>query len=189
MRLHERITNATAMRLHERITNATARLSINSYDIVSITDLLHVRANYSAFYGYNLSNCLMVKYTKCFVAHYCFVCNNGFVVEYEEDEMCPINPHDIYNIYNIMVLYGVMGYKQNDIAIALNTSVSTIGNRIKIIKQILEVSDIDDLDPEDAIKIKYDRTHLRLSDLSNRLQAIIDKYERRKNDGKNVNND
>lgn len=169
------------MRLHERIANATARLSINSYNIVSITDLLHVRANYSAFYHYNLNNCLMVKYTKCFVAHYCFVCDNGFVVEYEEDELgYNMNPYDTYNIYNIMVLYGVMGYKQNDIAKTLNSSVSTIANRIKIIKQILEVSDIDDLDPEDAVTIKYDSTHLRLSDLSKRLQAIIDKYERRK---------
>jgi len=176
------------MRLYERIANATARLSIESYNIVSVIDLFNVRANYSAFYHYNLDNCLMVNYTECFDIHYCFVCDNGFVVEYEE-ERYNINPYDTYNIYNIMVLYGVMGYKQNDIAKALNTSVSTIGNRIKIIKQILEVSDIKDLDPEDAVKIKYDRTHLRLSDLSNRLQAIIDKYERRKNDGKNEYND
>lgn len=165
--------------LQDRVKNAITRLSITSYNIISVIDLLHVRANYSAFFNYNLSDCFMVKYTKFFVAHYCFVCDNGFVVEYEEDEMLSINPHDTYNIYNIMVLYGVMGYKQKDIAKALNTSVSTVGNRIKIIKQILEVSDIDDLDPEDAIKIKYDSTHLRLSDLSNRLQAIIDKYERR----------
>ena len=180
------------MRLHKRIANATARLSINSYDIISVIDLLHVRANYSAFYNYNLNNCLMVNYTECFNGHYCFVCDNGFVVEYERNEiLCDyINPHDTYNIYNIMVLYGVMGYKQKDIAKALNTSVSTVGNRIKIIKQILEVSDIDDLDPEDAIKIEYGKhTQLRLSDLSIRLQAIIDKYERRENDGKNEYND
>lgn len=174
--------------LNEMINNAVARLSINSYNIVSIIDLSNVRANYSSFYYYNLNNCFMVNYTECFDIHYCFVCDNGFVVEYEE-ERYDINPHDTYNIYNIMVLYGVMGYKQNDIAKALNTSVSTIGNRIKIIKQILKVSDIKDLDPEDAVKIKYDRTHLRLSDLSNKLQAIIDKYERRKNDGKNEYND
>ena len=178
------------MKLHERIANATARLSIASHNIVSIISLLHVRANYSAFCHYNLSNCLMVKYTKCFVAHYCFVCDNGFVVEYEEDELCfNMNPYDTYNIYNIMILYGVMGYKQNDIAKVLNASVSTIRNRIKIIKQILEVSDIDDLDSEDAVTIKYDSTHLRLSELSKILQAIIDKYERRKNDGKNEYND
>ena len=173
--------------LNEMINNAVARLSIKSYNIVSIIDLSNVKANYSSFYHYNLNNCFMVEYSKYFDVH-CFICDNGFVVEYEE-ERYDINPHDTYNIYNIMVLYGVMGFKQNDIAKALNTSVSTIANRIKIIKQILEVSDIDDLDPEDAVKIKYDRTHLRLSDLSKRLQAIIDKYERRKNNGKNVNND
>lgn len=176
------------MRLYERINNAVTRLSINSYNIVGIIDLSNVRANYSSFYHYNLDNCLMVEYSKCFDIHYCFVCDNGFVVDYEEPSYTK-NPHDIYNIYNIMVLYGVMGFERNDIAKAMNTSVSTIGNRIKIIKQILEVSAIDDLDPEDAVKIKYDRTHLRLSELSNRLQAIIDKYERRKNDGKNVDND
>lgn len=174
--------------LNERINNAVIRLSINSYNIVSIIDLSNVRGNYSAFYYCNLNNCFMVEYSKYFDTHYCFVCDNGFVVEYEEAEICSKSPNH-RNIYNIMVLYGVMGYKQNDIAKALNTSVSTIGNRIKIIKQILEVSDIYDLDPEDAIKIKYDSTHLRLSDLSNRLQAIIDKYERRKNNGKNVDND
>lgn len=175
------------MTLYERVENATSRLSIHSYNIVDIIDLSNVRANYSSFYHYNLYNCLMVEYSECFDIRYCFVCDNGFVVEYEEPSYTK-NPHDTYNIYNIMILYGVMGYKQNDIARTLNTSTSTISNRIKIIKQILEVSDIDDLDPEDAVKIKYDRTHLRLSDLSNKLQAIIDKYERRKND-ENVNND
>ena len=175
--------------LNERIRNAAARLSIDPDNIVSMIDLSNVRVNYSSFYHYNLSNCLMVEYTKCFDTYYCFVCDNGFVVEYENGCILDPNPYDTYNIYIIMVLYGVMGYKQKDIAKALNTSTSTIGHRIKIIKQITKVSSIYDLDPEDAIKIKYDSTHLRLSDLSNRLQAIIDKYERRKNDGKNEYND
>ena len=181
-------------KLSERIINAANKLYIDPDDIVSVMNLSKVKKNYAtfyvAFYDCTLHNCLMVEYRKFFHINHCFVCDNGFVVEYVEDELYP-DPKfpNHYNIYNIMVLYS-MGYTQKDIAKALNTSVSTIGNRIKIIKQILEISDIDDLDPEDTIKIEYGiYTHPRLSEISNRLQAIIDKYERRKNDGKNVDND
>ena len=85
-----------------------------------------------------------------------------------------------------MVLYAY-GFTQSDIARVLNVSVDTVRNRIKIIKQILTVASIYDIDLEDVIKIKY-CDKLQLSDLSNRLQKIIDKYERREND-ENVNND
>ena len=181
-------------KLIERIRNAATRLSINPDYIEGVIDLSSARRYYDAFHEYECKNglnrCLMINYSKyVFHTRHCFVCDNGFVVEYEEHELESLFPNH-YNIYNIMALYS-MGYTQKDIAKALNTSTSTIGNRIKIIKQILKIASIYDIDPEDVIKIEYDGvyTHLRLSDLSNRLQAIIDKYERRKNDGENEYND
>lgn len=184
--------------LNERINNAAARLSIDPNNIASMIDLSDVRRidihrDHKCYFGMN--RCLMVNYRK-YVYHikHCFVCDNGFVVVYGEDELNPNFPSH-HNIYNIMALYS-MGYTQKDIAKALNTSTSTIGNRIKIIKQILKIASIYDIDPEDAIKIEYEDnyyddnyTPLRLSALSNRLQAIIDKYERRENDGENEYND
>lgn len=176
--------------LNERINNAAARLSIDPDNIVSVIDLSDVRRidaidrDHKCYFG--MKRCLMIDY-RDFVYHmnHCFISDNGFVVEYEENEL----KHNIPNrdnIYNIMALY-TMGYTQRDIAKALNASTTTIGSRIKIIKQILKVSSIYDIDSEDAIKIKY-CDKLQLSDLSNRLQKIIGKYERREND-ENVNND
>lgn len=177
--------------LNERINNAAKRLSIDPNDIVSVIDLSDVRRidaihrDHKCYFG--MDRCLMINYKK-FVYHmtYCFVSDNGFVVEYEEDEL----KHNIPNrdnIYNIMVLYSY-GFTQKDISKALNVSVDTVRNRINIIKKILKVASIYDINPEDAIKIKY-RDKLQLSDLSKRLQAIIDKYERRENDAKNEYND
>ena len=180
--------------LYERIAHAAARLSINPNNIVSMIDLSEVRRIDSIHRelkcNFGMSRCLMIDYRK-FVYHmkHCFVCDNGFVVEYEENELVPNFPNS-HNIYNIMALYS-MGLTQKDIAKALNASVNTIRDRIRIIKQILEIASLYDIDPEDAIKIEYDddNTPLRLSDLSNRLQAIIDKYERRNNDDENEYND
>lgn len=173
------------LRLNERILNAAGKLSIDPDRIVSVTNLSKVR-NYGVFYEYDhgLNECLMIDYREWFGVRHCFVCDNGFVVEYQEDYLYPEFPKH-HNIYNIMVLY-CAGFTQKDIAKALNTSTSTIGHRMKIIKQILEVSSIDDIDPEDTIKISYRK--IQLSDLSDRLQKIIDKYERRKNNGKNEHN-
>lgn len=176
--------------LNERINNAAKRLSIDPNDIVSVKDLSVVRRigaihrDHKCYFG--MDRCLMINYKKfVYHMHYCFVSDNGFVVEYEENEL----KHNIPNrdnIYNIMVLYAC-GFTQSNIARVLNVSVYTVRNRIKIIKQILTVASIYDIDPEDAIKIKY-CDKLQLSDLSNRLQKIIDKYERREND-ENVDND
>lgn len=190
-----------ALWLNERIIKAAGKLSIDPDDIVNVTNLSRARTNYvycDVFredkYRHGQYRCLMIDYRKYSseIVH-CFVCDNGFVVEYVEDESFRNFPKH-YDIYNIMILYN-MGLTQKDIAKAFNTSTTTIGHRMKIIKQILEVASIDDIDPEDTIKIKYEKyytpyyTPLRLSDLSNRLQKIIDKYERRKNDGKNDDNE
>ena len=168
--------------LQERVKNAITKLGIDPERVVSITDLSSVRLSddmkSSEIIQYGLIRGFMIDY-KEFSRSYYFMCDNGFVVEFKnwfDIEYAPKH----HNLYKIMMLYN-MGLTREAIAKALDVSPSTKTHRLKIIKQILEISTIPDMDLEDTIKvIRYDDSRtIQFSDLSNRLQAIIDKYERR----------
>ena len=182
----------TSISLQDRIKNAIAKLGIDPEGIVSITDLSRVRLSddmrYSDVLQYGLIRGFMIDYNRYNRSYY-FICDNGFAIEFKNwfnpDEYTPKH----HNLYRIMMLYNI-GLTQEAIAKALNVSSSTIACRLKIIKQILEISTMPDMDLEDTAKvIRYDDNHqIRFSELSNRLQKLIDKYERRYED-ENDNND
>lgn len=172
--------------LQDRIKNAITKLGIDPESIVSITDLSRVRISddmrYSDVLRCGLIRGFMIDYGGYSHSYY-FICDNGFAIEFKNwfitDEYTPKH----HNLYRIMMLYN-MGLTQEAIAKALNVSSSTIACRLKIIKQILEISTMPDMDLEDTTKvIRYDDNHqIRFSELSNRLQKLIDKYERRYED-------
>lgn len=168
--------------LQDRVKNAITKLGIDPELVVSITDLSRVRLSddmkYSEIIQYGLIRGFMIDY-KDYSHSYYFICDNGFAIEFKNWFSTEYTPKH-HNLYKIMMLYN-MGLTQEAIAKALDVSPSTIAHRLKIIKQILEISTMPDMDLEDTIKvIRYDdHSRIRFSDLSNRLQAIIDKYERR----------
>lgn len=170
--------------LQDRLKNAITKLGIDPERVVSITDLSRVRLSddmkYSDIIDHGLIRGFMIDYNEYSHSYY-FVCDNGFAIEFMNWFSTEYVPKH-HNLYKVMMLYN-MGLTQEAIAKALDVSPSTIAHRLKIVKQILEISTIPDMDLEDTIKvIKYDDyCRIRFSDLSNRLQAIIDKYERRYN--------
>lgn len=170
--------------LQDRVKNAIAKLGIDPERVISITNLSRVRLSddmkYSEIIQYGLIRGFMIDYDEYNHSYY-FVCDNGFAIEFKNWFSTEYTPKH-HNLYKIMMLYN-MGLTQEAIAKALDVSPSTIAHRLKIIKQILEISTIPDMDLEDTAKvIRYDdHCRARFSDLSNRLQEIIDKYERRYN--------
>lgn len=133
--------------LQDRIKNAITKLGIDPEDIVSITDLSNVRLSddmkYSDIIEHGLIRGFMIDYESYSHSYY-FVCDNGFAIEFKNWFSTEYTPKH-HNLYKVMTLYN-MGLTQEAIAKALDVSPSTIAHRLRIIKQILEISTMPDMD-------------------------------------------